>query len=181
VGLVRTAFSLALVLITLGLAPTVARAAPADAGAADGARLAEMSRSLDEEIAQLSTSDCELACQALASIRRAAEGICALDQGVRCASARERAAAATRRVREACPGCAAARATEPGRREDAYAGNDVAVAKATSEVPPESRRGGCAGCTASGSDRGGGGGAAALAAASLALALAARGRRRRAR
>lgn len=53
----------------------------------------------------LSSGDCALACRALESMERAADHICAIDPGPRCADARAKVGAASRRVQEACPGC----------------------------------------------------------------------------
>jgi hypothetical protein len=51
--------------------------------------------------------DCETACEALGSIRRAAARICEISgPGERCTSARERLDRAEKRVQEACPECA---------------------------------------------------------------------------
>ncbi|NUP12020.1 MAG: hypothetical protein HOW73_38730 [Polyangiaceae bacterium] len=49
-------------------------------------------------------STCESACDALASMRRAAERICALEES-RCAAARERVTRAAERVRTRCTEC----------------------------------------------------------------------------
>jgi len=120
--------------------------------------LTTLERNLASESAALSTSDCTTACRALASIRRAADRICALDSGERCAAGRAKADEATRRVREACPECAIASAPPPltppkpaPEREEramtkggAQPTADTAVA--ASAPPSESKRGGCAGC-----------------------------------
>jgi hypothetical protein len=156
--------------------------------------LTTLEKSLDEQHDALSTSDCATACRALASIRRAADKICALDPGDRCVSGRAKADDATRRVREACPECAIATAPSEPRREDramtkggtsqkaTKASEDpgaspVSTPTAQSAPPSESKRGGCAGCTTT---RGGPGDLAGGALAVLALALVVSRRRSRA-
>lgn len=153
-----------------------------------------LEKSLAEQHDALSTSDCATACRALASIRRAADKICALDPGDRCIKGRAKADDATRRVREACPECAIATAPSEPRREDRAMTKGGASQKATkasedpgaspvstptaqSAPPSESKRGGCAGCTTT---RGGPGDLAGGALAVAALALVVRRRRSRA-
>jgi hypothetical protein len=140
---------------------------PARADAID-----DLEKSLAQEHAQLSTSDCSAACRALASIRRAADRICALEPGPRCTAAHSKADDATRRVRDACPECAIASvapetptkkpasvpvvpaeppATAPVVRQPT---NDEAVRTAGAAPPSESRRGGCASCDAGGTSPG---------------------------
>jgi hypothetical protein len=156
--------------------------------------LTTLEKSLTEQHDALSTSDCATACRALASIRRAADKICALDPGDRCVSGRAKADDATRRVRDACPECAIATAPSEPRREDRAMTKGGASQKATkasedpgaspvstptaqSAPPSESKRGGCAGCTTT---RGGPGDLAGGALAVLALALVVSRRRSRA-
>ena len=155
-----------------------------------------LEKSLAEQHDALSTSDCATACRALASIRRAADKICALDPGERCSAGRAKADDATRRVREACPECAIATAppSEP-RREDRAMTKKGAAPKASedpgasaaspgsmptvAQAAPasESKRGGCAGCTTTRGGRGDDLAGGALAVAALALVMS----RRRAR
>lgn len=123
-----------------------------------------LEKELASQATALSTADCTSACRALASIRRAADKICALDSGDRCAAARAKADEATKRVRAACPDCALASApggalpspppapaTEPkpadvpAKGGGAKKGDDVEATTA-SAPPSESKRGGCAGC-----------------------------------
>jgi MYXO-CTERM domain-containing protein len=151
--------------------------------------LTTLERSLAEQHDALSTSDCANACRALASIRRAADKICALDTGDRCAAGRAKADDATRRVREACPECAiASTAPEPKPREEramTKGGSKAAdapqpsmdgVATAQAAGPrSESKRGGCAGCTTT---RGAPGDLAGGVLAAVALAFVLRRRRR---
>jgi len=126
---------------------------PARAGDA----IADLEKSLAEEHAALSTSDCTAACRALASIRRAADKICALEPGARCSAAHAKAEDATRRVREACPECAIASITPQPERAPAAtpvmpAEPPRASSKAGTSSGPhaESSRGGCASCDAGG-------------------------------
>lgn len=141
-----------------------------------------LEKSLAEEHAALSTADCSTACRALASIRRAAEKICALDPDERCVAARAKADDATRRVRDACPDCAIASAplpTSPPRDRPAAKGGVHAGSDSPSPVsasPPnspqsESRRGGCAGCTTTAAAPAGDLASVALALVALALVL----------
>jgi MYXO-CTERM domain-containing protein len=117
--------------------------------------LSNLERNLASESAALSTADCTTACRALASIRRAADKICALEPGDRCAAGRAKADEATKRVRDACPECAIATAPPkpaPEREERAMTkGGAQPTADSASPVtaaspPSESKRGGCAGC-----------------------------------
>jgi hypothetical protein len=167
--------------------PAVARA-QVTTGPAAKEDLTALEKSLTEQHDALSTSDCATACRALASIRRAADKICALDPGDRCAAGRAKAEDATRRVRDACPECAIATAPPspaPGKEERAMtkggSGSKAAESAPAPEMavqsapPSESKRGGCAGCamaSATPGDLGGG----VLAGLALAFAL---GRRRR--
>jgi hypothetical protein len=50
-------------------------------------------------------SDCATACRALESMERAAQHLCALDDGNECGRARQRLEAARERVRASCGGC----------------------------------------------------------------------------
>ena len=121
--------------------------------------LTTLEKNLASESAALSTSDCATACRALASIRRAADKICALEPGERCAAGRAKAEEATKRVRDACPECAVASGppTTPAPEREgramskgaAHPSADSAspVSPVSASAPPsESRRGGCAGC-----------------------------------
>lgn len=121
-------------------------AAIADGGDASDVRALE--RQLADEHAALSTTDCHAACRALASIRRAAEKICALEPGPRCEGARAKADEATRRVREACPDCVVAAAPAPEPAPEAVKADHEAV---TRTAPAESR-GGCRSCATTGGE-----------------------------
>lgn len=121
-----------------------ARAASEDGGD----EVTRLEASLADETAALTTSDCANACRALQSIRRAAERICALDPGARCAAARAKADDATRRVRDACPDCAIAFGPSPTPQpEVTTVEKKGAVAPEAAPPPSESKRGGCAGCS----------------------------------
>jgi hypothetical protein len=158
-------------------------------GAASKDDLTTLERSLAEQHDALSTSDCANACRALASIRRAADKICALDPGDRCAAGRAKADDATRRVREACPECAIATAApEPKPREERamtkgaskaaevpQRGSDAVPTAQAAGPPSESKRGGCAGCATT---RAAPGDLAGGVLAAVALALVLRRRRR---
>lgn len=124
---------------------------------------------LDEQAQRLATfsrssakSECDEACRALASMRRAAEKICALSPGDRCEAAKAKADGAAARVREACPSCAIAApstakpAPEPSKsKEDESGTKDLrATAQAAPAPPSEPRRGGCASCATTGSGTG---------------------------
>jgi hypothetical protein len=102
-------------------------------------------KQLGEEHAALSTQDCVTACKAYASIRRAADRICALEPGPRCVDARAKADDAQRRVQAACPDCQLA-ATPP--RDDERRAVEPAPANAPTEA--QQRKGGCASCNTPG-------------------------------
>jgi MYXO-CTERM domain-containing protein len=138
----------------------------ADAGAGE---VTSLQKQLARDYEALSTGDCTVACQALASMQRVVDRICALDPGPPCTEARARLADAENRVRSACPECAV---TAVGAETTSRAtGEDRAPAPAPPAESP--RSGGCAGCAVSDEDRTSG---AALA---VACALAAWVRRRR--
>src|SRR5262245_17931566 len=88
---------LASILLVIGL--------PASAAAAEPDEL----KALEDEIARnetaLSTEGCAVACQAFNSMQRAADRLCALDPGPRCAAARAKVKDAAGRVRTSCPEC----------------------------------------------------------------------------
>jgi hypothetical protein len=149
-------------LVSLGVSASAPRAiAQGREGRED---VATLEKSLAEQASQLATSDCMEACRALASIRRAADKICALEPGERCAAAHAKAEEATRRVRDACPDCAIASAptpspkgapAEPAARAPDRAGeppppHPTSVAQAESQGP----RGGCRGCATARVDAG---------------------------
>lgn len=100
--------------------------------------------------------NCEVACRAFESMVRAAERLCELDAGERCAAARTRVQEAGERLRDACPECVAARRElladheapdEEG--EEAQVEPEEAEPVLASAPPPaaDSKRGTCAACT----------------------------------
>lgn len=105
---------------------------------------------------------CEEACEAVRSLRRAAERLCVLDPGPPCRAARDKLEDAERRVREACPACAVDQSVEPRPKEEARTVDDAdldeerapeAISPGPAErsaplaSPPEAQGGGCASCT----------------------------------
>jgi hypothetical protein len=99
---------------------------------------------------ELATRACDEACRALASMRRAADRLCALEPGDRCERARQQTEASAQRVQAACPECTVA--SGPSPKDQVVA----APAKPSSESSPVSHTGserttrGCASCTAGG-------------------------------
>jgi len=133
--------------IAAPLAVASSAGAQTDAGRDDVGTLIQQ---LDTEQAALSTADCNAACRALGSIRRAAEKICALEPGPRCEAARSKAADATRRVREACPECVIPGAAPEPERAAQAAEAPTGTAKSESAPP-----GGCRSCDVTDHDPGG--------------------------
>lgn len=125
--------------------------ATAFADAGPGEDVESLLKQLSQEHSALSTQDCMTACKAYASIRRAADKICGLEPGPRCADARSKADDAQRRVQAACPDCQLA-AAKP--KEDAYraaqpgSGSDAKTGAVEAESAP--RKGGCASCNTPG-------------------------------
>ncbi|CAN5913641.1 hypothetical protein BH11MYX4_BH11MYX4_62180 [soil metagenome] len=151
--MIRSSSALALAVVAvLSLTAGVARADEID----------DLEKSLAQEQTAPSTSDCSAACRALASIRRAADKICAIEQGPRCAAAHAKSEDATRRVRDACPQCAiASAAPDAPPNKPAVApvmpapeSRQQESARTASAPPAESTRGGCASCHASGASLG---------------------------
>jgi MYXO-CTERM domain-containing protein len=138
--------------------------ASTDGGSDGGSEADALIVEIDRDWGSLQSADCDTACRALDSMRRAADRLCVLEPGDRCTRAQQRVKDATERVRSTCPACASVQqgekaATPPGpapaEREEAAA---------------PGRAGGCAGCTlAERDDARGGLGAAMLAAVGLAL------------
>ncbi len=104
---------------------------------------------LERFAAETEGKDCGTACRALESMRRAADRICVIDSGDRCAHAEDLLRQAALRVRASCPECSIAQERRPTQ--------PVAPAMAPPPAPPqpaaestlavERRQGGCAGCT----------------------------------
>lgn len=145
--------------------------------------ITDLEKSMAQEHSALSTSDCSAACRALASIRRAADKICALEPGERCAAGRAKADEATRRVRDACPECAIATAPPKPAPDGEERAMSKTGAHPTDSAPmpasapqSESKRGGCAGCATTPSAPGD---LATVALAVSALAFGLRRRRKR--
>jgi hypothetical protein len=158
------------VFLALAIFPASAYAQSPEAGAD------ELSAEIDGDYAQAQSNDCDTACRALDSMRRATDRLCVLDPGDRCARTRQKLADATARVRSACPGCA-----EPAggtfSDESKAAGAPAPPTNAPAEETVQKKSGGCAGCTLGGYTSGSAEGAGWL----LALALAMRRLRARAR
>jgi MYXO-CTERM domain-containing protein len=130
---------LAVLLLSLVPVPALAQTGP-DAGADADALQAEV----DRDYAQALASDCTLACRALESMRHAADRLCSLDPGDRCARARHKVEEASARVRSSCPSCAVEQ-----EGEKAFAPPPTSPAPPTETVAQEAqvqRRGGCGGC-----------------------------------
>ncbi len=104
-SLMRPRFLSSLALLSaLGLAaPARAQGGPAVPAPAD--KLHTLEVEIDRDVATLASGSCAVACQALASMRHAAERVCALDPGPRCEGARAKVKDAARRVQEACGEC----------------------------------------------------------------------------
>jgi hypothetical protein len=136
---------LTLCVMMVGALTTSASAQPAQ-------DVTSLEKQLADELATLSTSDCNLACRALASIRHAAERICALEPGPRCDAARAKVADATRRVQAACPECAIADRVEEQHGVPAAA--PAPESESTLVAHEVVKQGGCRSCmTARGSNR----------------------------
>lgn len=149
--------------IWLSLALVSALVAPASALADEPpvSEIDELVTALDDTIAALDTSDCAVACRALASMIRSADRICEIDPGPPCAEARAKVEAARQKVLAACPDCTAAAAgakeKTPRRDEDkAPAPGSQPVEEneritgaresAVDAPPAEDKGGGCASC-----------------------------------
>jgi MYXO-CTERM domain-containing protein len=157
----------ALAVLLLSLAPSVAAAQTAvDAGGEIDALQAELDRDSTLALA----SDCAIACRALESMRHAADRLCALDPGDRCARARQKVEDASGRVRTSCPTCA----TELDAAEKGAAGPPSPTPVETVAQEEQVQRG-CGGCAAG---RGPVDAVAPLAVGALAAALLRRRRKR---
>src|SRR5262245_19151256 len=87
-ALVSVAFAtLSLPVTALAQAPPDAATAP-DAATTMEQEVSELEAQIEREDVSLATGDCASACAALASMRRAAERLCALDPGPKCSAAR---------------------------------------------------------------------------------------------
>src|SRR5438067_2567780 len=88
--------------LTIFAAAPVARAQIADAGTSEADAL---SAEIDRDAEGALSNDCALACNALDSMRRAADRLCGIDPGERCARAREKLRTTLERVFASCPEC----------------------------------------------------------------------------
>jgi hypothetical protein len=129
--------------------------------------------------------DCETACRALESMRRATEHLCAAEPGQRCVDAQDKLDNATQRVRASCPMCAIptrpveapAAGTTKSLESTTPAAGTTRSLESAAEREEVRKRGGCAGCTtATDTAR-----ADAFAAAAFGASLLAVARRRRRR
>lgn len=123
------------------------------ASALAGEDVETLVKQLHDEHAALSTQDCVTACKAAASIRRAADKICTLEPGPRCADARAKADDAQRRVQAACPDCQLAAAPPKDEERKAMGKGGGGTAPPADMPAPEKNapaRGGCAGCSTPG-------------------------------
>jgi hypothetical protein len=143
------------VCVITAAAPGIANAnanANADAGT-DANASANEARSLFADVMHdvdaLDTGDCVLACKALASIRRAADRLCAIEPGPRCSVAQAKAEDATNRVRAACPACAQIGVLNPSIQP---AVEPKAAAPDHQAESADKKSGGCAGCSTTASE-----------------------------
>jgi MYXO-CTERM domain-containing protein len=161
----RASFLGAPLVVLIALAPRAAAADPTSAPATQA--IEALQAEVDRDYAQALAADCAIACRALDSMRRAAERLCALDPGARCASAREKLEAASAHVRTACPGCpeslldelpktgapgqgaAPTKKAETPTATEAPANAPPAPAEAPAAEQVATRKGGCAGCATS--------------------------------
>jgi MYXO-CTERM domain-containing protein len=155
--------SLAPLVVAVALAtPAVAHAAAPDAGESIADLEAEIDRNAavverarQSALAQ-AQADCDTACRAFDSMRRASDRLCALDPGDRCTAARGKVRDAADKLRAACPACAAPQQQlaqpsslpppAPPPAGPAYGATRAEEAEATS------KRGGCAGCATAPAD-----------------------------
>jgi MYXO-CTERM domain-containing protein len=158
------------VFVAFAIFPASAYAQTPDGGTDADALAAE----IDSDWTQLQSSDCDTACRALDSMRRATDRLCTMDPGERCSRARKKLADATSRVRSACPNCPEATGRVFPESEKTEAPPPPPSNAATEEAV-QKKRGGCAGCTVGQAPDG-----AAVATSLLAFALLMRRRARRA-
>jgi hypothetical protein len=138
---------------------------------ADSAEVTALEEQIARDDAMLSTDSCAVACQALASMQRSVDRLCALEPGPMCVKARAKVKDADGRVRASCPECGRAGGEAPladARRPES----------APTAAPPQRGRG-CAGCTIGADERGSTGAIALALAWALARSIRRRGRRAR--
>jgi MYXO-CTERM domain-containing protein len=138
---------------------------------AQGSDLDELEAELAASSEEAASADCSVACKALESMIRSADRICDLEPGARCDAARKKVDEAKRRVREACPDCAAATAggdgetrphpaapslkpgVQPEDQDHGQDGGGEAKEKVQQDAAPASgsvevrKRSGCGACT----------------------------------
>src|SRR4051812_8476758 len=105
------------VAILLGLSGA-ARAQGGGSQLASAAEIAAPEDQMIRDALELSNQGCAVACRALGSMARAADRICALDPGPRCAAARAKVSEASRKVHEACAECGAAGVDAPAHAQE---------------------------------------------------------------
>jgi MYXO-CTERM domain-containing protein len=126
---------------------TPAQDPPARDTQRDGVEIDRVEAELEAALAELASDDCSIACRALESMIRSAERICELEPGERCEAARRKVADAKRRVRDACPDCAAA-ASLDALEPEPLPGPVQAYGKGgPAPAPPAESGGGCASCS----------------------------------
>jgi len=160
--------------LLLAIFPAIAHAQLTDAGSNADALVTQ----IDQDWAQVQSNDCDTACRALDSMRRATERLCALDPGDRCARARQKLADATAHVRSACPSCPEATGRVLDESQKAEPAPAPASNATVAEETVQKKSGGCGGC-AIGSARDAPGAAWLLGLALLMLRKGRRAARRR--
>jgi MYXO-CTERM domain-containing protein len=190
-------------LVALAILVSVPRVAAAQPAPPAIDPIATIEQELTRQAEALASASCPVACEALASMRRAADRICALDPGPRCAAARAKVRDATHKVEASCAECRSGGrdsvANEPkpqpppppppsepprdleqdkaaNKGKSAHGGDAAPPPAPAAEAVVVSKRGGCAGCAVTGGE--GAGGAGALAAIAIAALLARRRSRR---
>lgn len=163
-------------LVVLGLSG-VAAAQPVEGAAALDELVVELGVKKAQLAHGLEASNCAAACEALASMQRAADRICELEPGPRCDAAKRDVDEARQRVSAACPECLEARREgeevkanqqtplKPGPapdRDDDGGGDaqekrttPMAGAAAPTSAPPAEDARGCAACAVGGEGDGG--------------------------
>ncbi|MEQ9318718.1 MAG: MYXO-CTERM sorting domain-containing protein [Polyangiaceae bacterium] len=189
--------AVAVALTVLSLSGSAA-AQPAEGAAAIDELVVELGVKGAQLAHGLQAGNCVAACEALASMQRAAERICELEPGPRCDAAKRNVEEARQRVSEACPECYEARREgneaqanqPPPKKPDDDDGTRDSLEEleqedrpvqlggsAPASAPPEEdSRGGCAACAVGDEPDGGG---SALGWLALGAAVAVLRRRRR--
>jgi MYXO-CTERM domain-containing protein len=141
----RARLFLATLLTVASLAGVSFAAPPSTTGTSEKTDLLTQ---LQKDYDSLSTSDCTTACKALASMERAASRLCEIDPGPTCDDARAKVEDARKRVRTACPMCAATPPKQELAPEPAEPPRAAEVASTPASAPP----GGCRSCATGGGD-----------------------------